>query len=113
MTNDQVRMSNEIPMTQCPIGIWTFIRHSDLDIGHYIDNGVTEMKVILLQTIDRLGKIGEIVTVKEGYARNFLIPNNKAKEATPGNMKILDVLKKKEAAAEKEKVDKASELAGR
>lgn len=71
------------------------------------------MKVILLETIDRLGKIGEVVTVKEGYARNFLIPNSKAKEATPGNMKILDALKKKEAAAEKESLDKATELAAR
>lgn len=55
------------------------------------------MKVILLQTIDRLGKAGDIVTVKEGYARNFLIPKKAAKEATAGNMKILDSLKKKEA----------------
>ena len=39
------------------------------------------MKVILLQTVDRLGKAGDVVTVKEGYARNFLIPKNIAKEA--------------------------------
>jgi large subunit ribosomal protein L9 len=56
------------------------------------------MKVILLQTIDRLGKAGDIITVKEGYARNYLIPKNAAKEATAGNMKILESLKKKQAA---------------
>lgn len=53
------------------------------------------MKVILLETIKGLGKTAEIVTVKEGYARNYLIPNNKAKAATTGNMKMLEMLKKK------------------
>ena len=71
------------------------------------------MKVILLETIDRLGKIGEVVSVKDGFARNYLIPNKKAKEATGGNMKILDILKKKEAALEKDKLDKANELAAK
>ncbi|MFH0764061.1 MAG: 50S ribosomal protein L9 [Candidatus Omnitrophota bacterium] len=56
------------------------------------------MKVILIENIDRLGNMGDIVTVKDGYARNYLIPNNKAKEASPGNMKILESLKKKKAA---------------
>ena len=36
------------------------------------------MKVILLQTVDRLGATGEVITVKEGYARNYLIPKNVA-----------------------------------
>lgn len=56
------------------------------------------MKVILIENIDRLGNIGDIVDVKDGYARNYLLPNNKAKTATPANMKILDALKKKRAA---------------
>ena len=55
------------------------------------------MKVILLQTVDRFGKAGDVVTVKEGYARNYLIPKNAAKEATAGNMKIMESLKKKQA----------------
>ena len=71
------------------------------------------MKVILLETIDRLGKIGEVISVKDGFARNYLIPKKKAKEATGGNMKMLDILKKKEAALEKDKLDKASELAAK
>ena len=62
------------------------------------------MKVILLQTIDRLGKAGEVVTVKEGYARNYLIPKNVAKEATAGNMKIMDSLKKKQAEVDAKKL---------
>lgn len=69
------------------------------------------MKVILIESIDRLGKIGDVVTVKEGYARNYLIPNNKAKEATPGSMKMLDALKKKQAAEEKKKLGEIQALA--
>lgn len=55
------------------------------------------MKVILVENVDRLGNIGDIITVKDGYARNYLIPKNKAKPATPGNMKMLESLKKKKA----------------
>ena len=55
------------------------------------------MKVILLQAVDKLGKAGDVVTVKEGHARNFLIPKNVAKEATVNNMKMLESLKKKQA----------------
>ena len=68
------------------------------------------MKVILLENIDRLGKAGEIVTIKEGYARNYLIPNNKAREATPGNMKMLEAIKKKQAALESKKLEDAKIL---
>ena len=39
------------------------------------------MKVILLETINMLGKTGDVISVKEGYARNYLIPNKKAKVA--------------------------------
>lgn len=55
------------------------------------------MKLILIQNVEKLGSIGDIVDVKRGYARNFLLPHNMAKAATPGNMKLLDALKKKEA----------------
>ena len=71
------------------------------------------MKVILLENVDRLGKSGELVSVKEGYARNFLIPNKKAKLATPGNMKVLEVIKKKEAAELAKEVEVARALANR
>lgn len=71
------------------------------------------MKVILLEAIDRLGKPGDVVTVKEGFARNFLIPKNKAKVATAGNMKTLEALKKKEAAEVAKQVEAARALANR
>lgn len=48
------------------------------------------MKIILRQDYDPLGNIGEVVTVKDGYARNFLIPNKIGILATPKNMKILE-----------------------
>jgi len=69
------------------------------------------MKVILLEDIDRLGKMGEIVAVKEGYARNFLIPKNKAKPATQGNMKILQAINKKKAAEEAKTLEAAKAVA--
>ncbi|HAK61017.1 MAG TPA: 50S ribosomal protein L9 [Nitrospiraceae bacterium] len=52
------------------------------------------MQVILREDIDKLGKIGDTVKVKEGYARNFLIPLKKALEATPKNMKALEHARK-------------------
>jgi large subunit ribosomal protein L9 len=71
------------------------------------------MKVILTQTIDRLGKAGDLVNVKEGYARNYLLPKNIAKEATPGNMKMLESLKKRQALADQKALDEAKALAER
>lgn len=60
------------------------------------------MQVILIQDVDNLGGKNELVTVKNGYARNFLIPQKFAVEASPSNMKQLDeklkVKAKKEAA---------------
>jgi len=53
------------------------------------------MKVILTDEIRGLGTRGDIVTVKEGYARNYLIPKNLAREATPGNLKSIEQEKKK------------------
>jgi len=70
-----------------------------------------KMKVILLQAIDKLGKAGDIITVKEGYARNFLIPKNAAKEATAGNMKMLESLKKRQAEEDAKRLADAQALA--
>jgi large subunit ribosomal protein L9 len=47
------------------------------------------MKVILKETIDSLGIIGSEVNVSDGYARNYLLPQNKAVQATPQNRKML------------------------
>src|SRR5437867_11056951 len=72
---------------------------------------MTLMKVILTEEIRGLGTRGDVVTVKEGYARNFLIPKNLAREATPGNLKSIEQERKKWALLvqqEKEKAQKAA-----
>lgn len=60
------------------------------------------MKIILLEKIEKLGALGDVVEVKNGYARNFLLPNGKALRATPENIKYFydkaDELKKKNEA---------------
>ena len=74
------------------------------------------MQVILLQRIGRLGQMGDIVNVKDGYARNFLLPQKKALRATEDNRKHFESQRaqleannlelKKEAEAVSEKLDK-------
>ena len=53
------------------------------------------MKVILKETIDSLGIIGSEVTVADGYARNYLFPQDKAVQATPQNRRVLEQEKAK------------------
>ena len=70
------------------------------------------MKVILIDEIRGLGGRGDVVTVKDGYARNFLIPKKLAREATPGNLKSVDQDRKKWALLanqEKETAQKAAD----
>ncbi len=56
------------------------------------------MQVILKEDIEKLGKMGEIVEVKRGYARNYLLPKDFALEATPKNVKQLEHSKRIVAA---------------
>src|SRR5687768_9014952 len=59
------------------------------------------MEIILRETIDTLGRAGQVVKVANGYARNYLLPRKLAYVATPGNMKVIEferqALLKKEA----------------
>ncbi|MFY8196430.1 MAG: 50S ribosomal protein L9, partial [Novosphingobium sp.] len=48
------------------------------------------MQIILLERIEKLGGIGDEVTVKDGYARNFLLPNKKALRANEANRKVFE-----------------------
>ncbi len=48
------------------------------------------MQVILLEKIDNVGSLGELVTVKAGFARNFLLPQGKAEMATPSNIEAFE-----------------------
>ena len=49
------------------------------------------MQVILLEKVANLGNLGDVVKVKDGYARNFLLPQGKAKRATESNLKAFEV----------------------
>ena len=71
------------------------------------------MEIILRQAIENLGHPGDVVTVKNGYARNFLLPRGFAYEATPGNLKRIGAERGRLEAAENERRDTASELAKR
>ena len=53
------------------------------------------MKVLLRRNVSNLGKIGEVVEVKPGYARNYLLPQHLAVEPSPANLKAVEIEKKK------------------
>ena len=61
------------------------------------------MEIILMEKVVNLGNLGDVVKVKDGYARNFLIPQGKAKRATKANMEAFAARKAEleKAAAEK------------
>ena len=61
------------------------------------------MEVILRETIDTLGRAGQVVKVKAGYARNYLLPHGLAYEATPGNLKRIQQERDRLDAAENER----------
>ncbi|MEP6989424.1 MAG: 50S ribosomal protein L9 [bacterium] len=69
------------------------------------------MEIILRQAVESLGHPGDVVTVKNGYARNFLLPRGYAFEATPGNLKRINAERSRLEAAENDRRDSASGLA--
>lgn len=69
------------------------------------------MRIILRKNYDQLGKIGEVVDVKDGFAMNFLIPRQIAYPATPGNLRALEEEKKRIEAIEAKEIEQAQELA--
>src|ERR1700742_5225422 len=69
------------------------------------------MKVILLERVDRLGGLGETVTVKDGFARNFLLPRHKALRATAANLKVFEG-QRADIEARNAKAKEAAEGAG-
>ena len=68
-------------------------------------------QVLLTQTVPNLGAEADIVKVKAGYARNFLIPHGKALEVTPVTLKKVNMLKTKRAEREARELNEADELA--
>lgn len=71
------------------------------------------MQVILLERIERLGKLGDVVKVKPGFARNFLLPQKKALRATPENIKYFDSQRAQLEAANQARRGESEEAAKR
>jgi large subunit ribosomal protein L9 len=69
------------------------------------------MKIILREDVEKLGQSGEVVDVKDGFGRNYLIPQGKAVMATKGAIKELERLKKEAARQAEYTVEQAKELA--
>ena len=74
------------------------------------------MQVILMEKVVNLGGLGDVVKVKDGFARTFLIPQGKAKRATPDNLKAFEVrraeLEKVQAEALAQAQERAAKLEG-
>ena len=69
------------------------------------------MKIVLLENLRKLGSIGEIINVKRGYARNFLIPQKKALFASEKNIKEVEKIKTDLNKKDQEKKKAAKEIA--
>ena len=70
------------------------------------------MEIILLERIEKLGAIGDVVTVKDGYARNFLLPNKKALRSNAANKAVFEANRAKieaDNAARRSDAEKAAE----
>ena len=69
------------------------------------------MQIILLERVEKLGHIGDVVTVKDGFARNFLLPNKKALRANEANRKVFEANRERivaENAAKRTEAEKDS-----
>lgn len=55
------------------------------------------MKVILIEDVKGVGSMGDLIDIRDGYARNFLFPKKLAKPITEGNLKVIEEVKKKKA----------------
>jgi large subunit ribosomal protein L9 len=71
------------------------------------------MQIILLEKIANVGDLGDVVKVKQGYARNYLIPQGKAKRATPENLKAIEAKRADLEKAAGEKLAGAQALAAK
>jgi len=69
------------------------------------------MQIILLEKITNVGNLGDVVKVKDGFARNFLIPQGKAKRATPENLKAIEARRSDLEKAANEKLTGAQQIA--
>ena len=71
------------------------------------------MQIILMEKVANLGQLGDIVKVKEGYARNYLIPHGKAKRATQANLAAFEAKRAELERAQGETLARAQDLAAK
>ena len=71
------------------------------------------MQVILMEKVVNLGNLGDVVKVRDGFARNFLIPQGKAKRATPDNLKAFEARRAELEKAQADSLAKAQERAAK
>ena len=71
------------------------------------------MQVILMEKVGHLGNLGDVVKVKDGFARNYLIPHGKAKRATPENLKAFEARRAELEKGHAEALAQAQERAGK
>jgi len=69
------------------------------------------MRIVLMHDVIHTGKRGEVVDVKRGYARNYLLPKGLALEATPGNLKVFEQQRRKIEARHAQERDAAAGIA--
>ena len=69
------------------------------------------MEVILLERIEKVGKLGDVVKVKDGFARNYLLPQNKALRANKENLSVYEKEKEKYEKLNKDKLAAAAKIA--
>ncbi len=71
------------------------------------------MKIILIKDVEKLGKLGDEIEVKDGYARNYLIPSKAAIQVTPGALRVLEQKKTERARREQRIKEECERLAAR
>jgi large subunit ribosomal protein L9 len=74
---------------------------------------MAHLKVVLLEDIENLGRVGQVVNVRGGFGRNYLIPQGKALPATTANLTLMEQRRKIYEAAAAQARDEALEIAGR
>ena len=68
------------------------------------------MKIIMRDDVENVGRVGEVVTVKDGYARNYLIPRKLAIPASPGNLHAIDQVKHQKDQRDKKRMREADRI---
>ena len=89
------------------------IRKAPQTWAHFIETNMPLTELILTENVPGLGAEADVVKVRRGYARNYLLPRGKAYEVTPGALRKLDALKQKRAEREARELNEAEEVARR